>query len=418
MTLWNYLKAKMSQYERRVAFAGSGLTYGDLIGLEKERAEQRRLKICEGKTREEQAIEIIKCIASGNVAVPVSAEYGARNYEYIRQTVGGAPKEDVSDLAFLMFTSGTTGTPKGVMLTDENIRMNIEFISSYFNLSKCEKICIARPLVHIAVLTGELLYALCNGLTVQFYEEPFMPQRLLSYFSENKTDVFCATPTLYRALAKANKAKTSPIKVGALSGEILTEKVGREISAAFPETEFYNVYGLTEHSPRVSALLPCEFALYPQSVGRPIGSAKIRISGGELLVRSPCVMKGYYGEKDKTREKLAGGWLHTGDMARADKNGRLYIDGRKDNMIIRAGLNVYPEEIELAVYECAGVSDCAASGEFTENGVDICLKYVGTADPKNLRRELIKKLNPNIMPVKIERVAEIPRTPSGKKIRL
>ena len=417
MTLRAYLKQKMSAYKGRIAFAGTELTYGDLLEFGKQKSEKKKLVICEGKTREEQAIGIIRCIFEGDVAVPVSAEYGAKNYGYIRQKISEENKEDITDLAFLMFTSGTTGVPKGVMLTDENIIANLEYISGYFDLSRCRKICIARPLVHIAVLTGELLYALCNGLTVQFYEEPFMPKRLITYCLNNGTDVFCATPTLFSALAKADKDKKFPVKVAAVSGEVLTERVGRQIAEAFPNTSFYNVYGLTEHSPRVSALMPEEFALFPQSVGKPIGKVETKIVGGELLLRSPCVMKGYFADGEKTREKISDGWLFTGDMAHFDDDGRLYIDGRKDNMIIRSGLNVYPEEIELAAMEISGVKDCAAYGENSENGVVICLKYVGDVKPQELRFNLVKILNPNIVPSRIEKTDFIPRTPSGKKVR-
>ena len=417
MTLRAYLKQKMSAYKGRIAFAGTELTYGDLLEFGKQKSEKKKLVICEGKTREEQAIGIIRCIFEGDVAVPVSAEYGAKNYGYIRQKISEENKEDITDLAFLMFTSGTTGVPKGVMLTDENIIANLEYISGYFDLSRCRKICIARPLVHIAVLTGELLYALCNGLTVYFYVEPFMPKRLMSFLVKNKIDVFCATPTLYSALARSNVNHACPIKVGAISGEVLSESAGRIISDTFPHARFYNVYGLTEHSPRVSALLPDEFKARPNSIGKPIGGVTAKIENGELLIQSRCVMKGYFRDELQTAAKLRDGWLHTGDMAHADADGYLYIDGRKDNMIIRSGINIYPEEIELAVKECSGIEDCVAYGENTERGVVVCLKYVGKMPSEELRRRLIGALNPVIVPNRIEQVERIERTASGKKVR-
>ncbi|MCH5164500.1 MAG: long-chain fatty acid--CoA ligase [Clostridiales bacterium] len=406
----------MQKFAGRVAFANANITYADLLCYAESKTEHKNLCLCIGKTREEQAIEIVRCIASGNVAVPLSREYGDKNFEYIQQTVKTA-SDNVDDLALLMFTSGTTGTPKGVMLTDENIITNLKYISTYFRVDNCRNVCIGRPLVHIAVLTGELLYALCNGLTIYFYEEPFMPKRLLSYMKRYEIDMYCATPTLYQALAKADKNHECPIKVGAISGEILSESVGRTIAAAFPNTEFYNVYGLTEHSPRVSALLPNEFATRPHSIGKPIADVNARIVDGELLINSPCIMKGYFRDNKQTAEKLKGGWLHTGDMAHIDSDGYLYIDGRKDNMIIHSGLNVYPEEIELAVKECSDIDDCLVYGEVTENGTVICLKYIGEIEATALRKKLVRLINPNIVPNKIERVEEIARTASGKKIR-
>lgn len=416
MSLWAYLKSKMQAFSNRIAFANANVTYGDLLHYAEQKREHKHLRLCTGQSRETQAIEILKCIARGDVAVPVAKEYGEKYFEYIKNIVESS-RENVDELAFLMFTSGTTGTPKGVMLTDENIVTNLEYISTYFRIEQYRKICIGRPLVHIAVLTGELLYALCCGLTVYFYEEPFMPRRLISYLRDNKIDVFCATPTLFQALVKANGDGVFPIKAGAISGEILSASVGKSIAEAFPNTKFYNVYGLTEHSPRVSALLPEEYIARPNSIGKPIGDVQAKIEDGELLLSSPCVMKGYYCDEKQTMQKIRDGWLHTGDMAHFDQDGFLYIDGRKDNMLIRAGLNVYPEEIELAVKECSGVDDCIVYGEKSDNGTVLCLKYVGSIGTAELRKRLMRVLNPNLVPSKIEQVDELAKTASGKKKR-
>lgn len=416
MKLWDYLREKMLPHAEKIALARSGITYGELIRLG-EKSEEGKLRLCMGSTREEQALNILRCIAEGCVAVPASLEYGQRQCERITKIVGER-EEIYPDLAFIMFTSGTLGIPKGVMLTDENIITNLEYINTYFRIDKLQRICIARPLLHIAVLTGEFLYALCKGLTVYFYEDAFMPRRLLSFLNRNEIDVFCATPTLYSALAKTRFEDAFTVKVSALSGEILSEYTGKLLLDSFPNTAFYNVYGLTEHSPRVSALLPNEFPERANSIGKPIGKVKMKIRDGELLVKSPCVMKGYFCDDKRTADKIQGGWLHTGDMAHTDTDGYYYIDGRKDDMIIRAGLNIYPAEIENAAKECSGIEDCIAFGRVDAKGeTEIVLKYEGTATPGGLRRELANKVNIHIMPNKFEWVKRLERTPSGKKIR-
>ena len=417
MKLWDYLKRHLVQYKERIAFANSQLTYNDILQFEKAGG-RRKLTLCVADTKEEQAIAILKCIAAENVAVPAIKEYGSNLFNHIANLVHTEAKQDISELAFLMFTSGTTGVPKGVMLTDQNIVSNLEYIKKYFDVRGMKRICIGRPLVHIAVLTGELLYALCNGLTIYFYEEAFIPQRLMSYLYNNQIEIFCATPTLYSLLAATNKNRECPLRIGVVSGEILSGKVARRIAEAFPCTDYYHVYGLTEHSPRISALTPKEFKEKCNSVGRPIDGIAVKIIGDELLVKSDSVMKGYYGDTKRTNKKICNGWLHTGDRAHIDKDGYLYIDGRIDNMIIRAGINIYPEEIELAAKDCEGVEDCLVFGEHTDYGELITLQYIGSIESKDLRKHLAKTCNPNIVPNKIEKVEYIGRSPSGKKKRI
>ena len=416
MKLWEYLSARMEKHADKVAFAHSGLKYADILKVGDGRARNKKLRVCEGRTREEHALAILRCIAEGDTAVPVSAEYGVRNCEYVKAAAAKS-RDNADSLAFVLFTSGTAGAPKGVMLTDKNICENLKLISSYFRLEECERICIARPLAHAAVITGELLYGLCCGLTVSFYEEAFMPRRLALRLREERADVFCATPTLYSALAKESKTQNIPLKVGAVSGEPLAQKSDLLMLEAFPETAFYNAYGLTEHSPRVSALEPSKFGILHGSVGKPIGGVQTKIQNRELLIKSPCVMKGYLGDDAGTKKKMTGGWLFTGDAAHFDSEGYLYIDGRKDDMMIRAGLNVYPQEIENAALCCNGVQECAAYCEQSERGTLLCLKYTGTAEPKAVRRELCAVLNPNIVPNKIERAAELVVGAGGKKLR-
>ena len=136
MSLWAYLKSNIQKYSERIAFANAKITYADLLRYSEQRElKHKQLSLCAGDTREKQAIEILRCIASGNVAVPVAREYGEKNFEYIMRAVE-ASEENVDDLAFLMFTSGTTGTPKGVMLTDENIITNLKYISTYFEINR------------------------------------------------------------------------------------------------------------------------------------------------------------------------------------------------------------------------------------------------------------------------------------------
>lgn len=449
MKLWKYLKGRMQQYGNKTAFAKSGITYADLCSLDGNPSEKSgELMLCEGETREEQAFNIIKYIANGIVVVPISEDYGKLKAQFVRQQICN-DKNRYSDIAFILFTSGSTGSSKGVMLSDENVICNLEYIFGYFDLSGMERICIARPLVHVAVLVGELLYALCNGLTIYFFEESFIPLRLLSYLKHNEINVFCATPTMFFSLSKCiekevliqyekiapkrigeltslhcrailEKIKSSicPIKICVTSGEILTVEIAEKLSKAFPDTKFYNVYGLTEHSPRVCALMPEDFMKKTGSVGKAIGKVKMKIVDGELYVKSPCIMQGYYNNKKATHEKIKDGWLNTGDLAHCDDEGYYYIDGRKDDMIIRAGVNIFPQEIERVTSRCDGIEDCVVFGERdSKYGQKIILQFAGLCDTADLKRFLLRTLPIYLIPDKIEKVENMKKTASGKKLR-
>ena len=413
MKLWNYLKEHMMQFKDKIAFYNSNITYNDLLDLDTKN--DKKIVIINGNTKEGQAFNILRNIALGNVIVPLSKTISISHYEHINRLLSNN-EEDISDLAFIMFTSGTTGLPKGVKLTDDNIISNLECIKTYFDVSNTKTICIFRPLVHISAVTGELLYALINGLTIYFYEEQFIPKRLLKYINENNIDILGATPKIFNELSKATTSESN-LKIGVISGEILPKNVALFISSKFSNTLFYNGYGLTEHSPRALALLPNDFNKKLGSVGKPIGDVKVKIINNELLIKSSSVMKGYFNDKELTSKKIVDEWLHTGDIVSIDEDGYFYIHGRVDEMIIKAGINIYPQEIEVAVNSIPGVVDSLAYSRIEDSKTILYLDYIGDIDIKYLRIEMMKVLNPNIVPNRIQKVDFIPKTISGKKVR-
>jgi acyl-CoA synthetase (AMP-forming)/AMP-acid ligase II len=414
MKLWEFLKESMEKYGDKTAFLKNNISYNNLIiNIESNKKRYKnRLKTAFSLSKQNQAIKILNILASENVAVPVSDCYGLDLMREIENEIK-CDKNTYPQLAFIMFTSGTTGKPKGVMLSDNNIIENIKAIDKYFKVDSTDKILIARPLVHIAVLTGELLYGLYKGLTIDFYEEEFNAKRLAKYIDENGITVFCTTPTMIYHLSKYLSGTS--LKTVVLSGERLTENIANILREKFPAINFYNVYGLTENSPRVSALTPDNFFEKIGSIGKPLFNTYLEIKNGELLVNSRSVMQGYYRNYDLTVNKIKNGWLHTGDMARCDDEGFYYILGRKDEMIIRSGLNIYPQEVENIIRKYEGVENCVAYGEEEINyGQKICLKVKGNIDVKKLREFLINNLPPHLVPSKIEKVDYIEMTPSGK----
>lgn len=414
MTVWNYLKRKMQRYEKQIVFSRGQITYKQLIEIVENKFSARRniSVIAKGTTRQEQAVEILRIMASGNIPVPIETSYGIEREAKIKNILTHN-NDDLRRTAAILFTSGTTGEPKGVKLSHHGIIENLKGIDGYFKVQTGQKILIARPLVHVAVFTGELLFALYKGLEIDFYEEAFQPNRLASYIDENQIQIFGCTPTLLYHLSRCLKGDFLQSVI--ISGERLTEGVATVLKEKYSRLNFYNVYGLTENSPRVSALRPDEFFEKIGSVGKPIAHTKVKLENGELLVKSRSLMQGYLKEREKTEEKLKGGWLHTGDMARIDEQGYLYILGRKDDMLIRSGMNIYPAEIESIVLQIKGVKNCMVYGEDDIHyGQKVCMKAVTDLSIAVLRKELVARLPAYLVPDKILIVDSLELTPSGK----
>lgn len=329
-------------------------------------------------------------------------------------------KENLKNVAFIMCTSGTTGTPKGAMITEKNILANLKDIREYFLINNKDRILISRPLYHCAVLTGEFLISLINGLKIFFISEGFVPAKILKRAKEENITVLCGTPTLLYHISKLNLKSKNPLRLLniAVSGECITETVAKTVRESFKSANIYNVYGLTEASPRVTFLKPENFNKYPTSVGKPLKSVKVKTVNNEIAVFGKNIMKGYYNEKDKTKKAIVNGWLYTGDIGYIDKDGNIYINGRKDNMIIRAGMNIYPQEIENALKENELIEDVLAFGTKEKTvGEKIHIKVVSPLTKQQIYNICKQKLLSYEMPDDIEIVENIPKNASGKVIR-
>ena len=333
--------------------------------------------------------------------------------------------------ALIMCTSGTTGKPKGVMLSENNILSNLFDICAYFKLKKEDSVLISRPLYHCAVLTGELLTALMNGCRVCFYSESFEPKKILDLLACEKITTFCGTPTLLRLLASFKREKALPyLKNICISGECMSRAVGKYIFNAFPKTRIYHVYGQTEASPRISYLSPDSFELFPDCVGIPLNGVCVKIikengeiaqkgESGLLWIRGDNVMLGYYNDPRLTSCVLQNGWLCTGDIAVINRKGYLKIKGRKDDLIIRAGMNIYPQEVEATLLKDPRVNEVLVYGaEHPYLRTMLAMKVCGTFESVDEIRDLcIELLPPFQIPMLIELVDELPKNGSGKLLR-
>lgn len=376
--------------------------------------------------------ELIEACASVGTIILTQASIGSYNQTNSMNEINELM--DSLSPSFIMYTSGSTGKPKGAVLSYANIWANITDIQTYFEVTSQDHILINRSLSHASVLTGEFLYGLICGARLTFYNEAFMPRRLLSYMEVHHVTIFCTTPTVFYQLA-LDKAEYRMLRLKkvALMGEYLHKQISIKISERFPHVQFYMLYGQTEASPRITHLAPKYFAEKESCIGAPLPSMQIQIvdeaghalrlgERGELIVKGPNIFSGYWDARELTYSKLKQGWLYTGDIVYKGEDGLLYIAGRKDDMIIRAGMNIYPKEIEDALLEddrireviVFGTKDANYGQRLNITVVPFLENHLNEADIVDLCRH---KLASYQYPDKVSIVAEIPRNMAGKTMR-
>ena len=454
MMLWNHLKNKMQRHLRQVVCEnGAAMTYEEMIVFAEQFSKKLKgVKCCAILCQSEMAssMALLSCFAAEVTALPMSQRYGTLHCNKILNAI--SPDAVITDQdgelqiiyisdsmylepevhpALIMCTSGTTGVPKGAMLTETNVLTNVSDIALYFGMSDSDTILIARPLYHCAVLTGEFLVALTKGVKIRFYSGEFNPMHVLKMLREYQITVFCGTPTLLSMMARLKRRQEKDyLKYICVSGECMGLEVGKQIAKAFNQAEIYHIYGLTEACPRVSYLPPHMFEKYPDYVGVPLRSVSLKIISDEgkpvqvnevgmLWIKGDNVMAGYYNNPQKTSEAMKDGWLCTGDLAMFNEEGLLKIKGRSDDLIIKAGMNIYPQEIENVLKQDSRVREVLAYGYNDErHGTQIALDITGEFLDAAEAKALCKRCLPGYqMPNRINLLKEVPKNGSGKIIR-
>ena len=327
---------------------------------------------------------------SGAVAVPVNTRFAAPEVEYVLKDSGsrysfqpGEPLPDgppyaiedlrPEDISGIFYTSGTTGFPKGAMTTHANFLTNIENCHRVGPLAKGDRLrtLVSVPLFHVTGCNSQLLFASeCGGTTVIM--PTFKVDAFLKAIVDEQTDSVTSVPAIH--WLAINQPQFSEMDVSHVrfvfygGAPIAPELVGR-LMDAYPNARVGNGFGLTETS-SVATFLPHEYSReHADSVGFAAPVVDLDVfdpdpaSGvGELLVRGPNVVKGYWNKPEATAEAFVNGWLHTGDMARIDAQGFVYIVDRKKDMINRGGENVYCVEVENALSAHPSVFEVAVIG--------------------------------------------------------
>ncbi|OGB89415.1 hypothetical protein A2625_08010 [candidate division WOR-1 bacterium RIFCSPHIGHO2_01_FULL_53_15] len=294
-------------------------------------------------------------------------------------------KVEPDDLAAIVYTSGTTGSPKGVMLTHRNIVSNVTAVAPLFDLGPADNFLSVLPLHHTFETTAGFLGPFYMGCRIT-YAESLKSYNLLRNMQETGVTVMCGVPLLYQLFYDGILREAPIVKyLGWLLSSAIHKKFGGKIrffvtggAAIDPELlkNFKKIgftilqgYGLTESAPILCANTLKENRL--GSVGRPIPGVEITIDAtGEILATGPNIMKGYYRRADLTGEILKDGRLYTGDVGHFDKDGYLFITGRlKDVIVTSAGVNVYPEELEFWLNKLPSIKESCILGVKVKEGL-------------------------------------------------
>jgi long-chain acyl-CoA synthetase len=336
-----------------------------------------------------------------------------------------------SDTAVILYTSGTTGQPKGAELTHKNLTTNANTARSLFDIST-DDVCLgALPLFHSFGQTCGLNASMASGACLSMIPR-FDPAKALEIIQRDKVTVFEGVPTMFTAMLHCDTKDdydVSSLKVCASGGSAMPGEVMRGFEEAFKCTVLEG-YGLSETSPVASFNQP-EKGSKEGSIGMPVRGVEMRIVDedhkeveqgevGEIAIRGENVMKGYWERPEATEESVdADGWFYSGDMGKIDEDGFYFIVDRKKEMIIRGGFNIYPREIEEVIYEHPAVREAAVIGiphdsHGEEVAAVVSLKEGESVSEDELRDFVKKEVAAYKYPRKIYFVDELPKGPTGK----
>jgi len=338
------------------------------------------------------------------------------------------------DTLNILYTSGTTGVPKGVMLTHGNLAHNARILAGIRGTIEPDTVVVgALPLYHVYGITSVMNVSIYLGLTVELLTH-FEPEAVVAVIEREGRTIFFGVPTMLNRLIQVVEGR-SPIKASLKfcisGGASLPVEFITRFEGLFATT-IHEGYGLTECP--VCVENPYDKPTKPGSIGLPIpefsativddNGAELPLGGvGELLIKGPAVMKGYLNRPEATEETLRDGWLYTGDIARMDDERYIYIVDRKKDLVIRGGYNVYPREIEEVIYQIPEVSEAAVYGvphpDLGEEVVAVVvLKEGARIEPDEIKAFVKERVAPYKYPRHITIAPEpLPKSGSGKILK-
>jgi long-chain acyl-CoA synthetase len=339
------------------------------------------------------------------------------------------------DTAVILYTSGTTGKPKGAELTHSNLRMNCTVSARILGDFSPEDVLLgALPLFHSFGQTCTMNCAVLTGACVTMLPR-FDPEKALEIIERDRVTIFQGVPTMYNAMVHANRADStdaSCLRICNSGGAAIPVELIRGFEEKFG-CAILEGYGLSETSP-VASFNHLDRGRKPGSIGTPIEGVEMQVwdddgnevphgEVGEIVIRGHNIMKGYWERPEATAEAIDGdGWFRTGDMARMDEDGYFFIVDRKKDLIIRGGYNVYPREIEEVLYEHPAIQEAAVVGVPDEQlgeevGAVIVLRKGESLEAEEIKAFVKDQVASYKYPRKIWFADELPKGPTGKILK-
>ena len=342
---------------------------------------------------------------------------------------------DKDDVALMIYTSGTTGQPKGVMLSHNNLYQNAMASWKANEAAKGDTTLICLPLAHsfgVVVMNSGNLSPFNESLGVLM--RWFDPEEVFRLIEKYRVTQFIGVPTMYQILVShpaGDQFDTSSLERCTISAAPVTEELHRTFTTKF-DCKMYEGYGLTEASPSVALCRP-SIPIKKGSTGLPIPGVEVKIfdaedrelpagEQGEIVVKGPNVMLGYYKRPEETAETLRGGWLHTGDVGYLDEEGYLFITDRFKDMIIKGGYNIYPSEIEGYLEEHPAIREIAIIGTPDEKYGEEIMAFIVPVPDQDLSVDAViefakSRMTPFKAPSRVKFVDGLPKSLVGKVLK-
>ena len=333
----------------------------------------------------------------------------------------------------ILYTSGTTGQPKGAELTHDNMLKNAQASRDLFGFDDDDIVLGALPLFHSFGQTCCMNACAIAGATLTFIPR-FDPAKALEIIERDKVTLFAGVPTMYNAMLNCDAREQhdhSSLRLCCSGGSAMPGELMRGFEKAF-DTMILEGYGLSETSPVASFNHP-DKERKVGSIGTPIEGVEMKLVDddgndveqgevGEIVIKGHNVMKGYWNREDATKEAIVDGWFHSGDMGKIDDDGYFFIVDRKKELIIRGGYNVYPREIEEVLYEHEDVLEAAVIGVEDDSmgeevGAAVVLKEGKDVSADDLKAYVKEQVANYKYPRKIWFVDELPKGPTGKILK-